>query len=177
MCKECLEIFQEFQAFKRSGGPGLNPADPHQCSEPAPASLRSASNSLQKNPGEQAPAVAADGATLLRAGSGSFGRNVHPMSMLSPHKSWDDASSGRSQDDLLASPSVPRLNGGFDNPTPLRSMSGRREIFESLHEREERLMALNEVRHARAMYMNTLCYSVEEALTLYCNKSSVMLYM
>ena len=56
--------------------------------------------------------------------------------------SWDDASSGRSQDD---SPSVVRMNVGFDNPTPMRSLSrGRRtESYDAL---QERLMALNEVR-------------------------------
>ena len=139
MCKECLEIFQEFQTTKRSDGPSLN-SDPIGC-EPSSVKLRNVSNSLQKNPGE-ATAGGADASNLLRAGSGNYSRSTRPMTVLSPHKSWDDASSGRSQDD---SPSILRMNVGFDNPAPMRSISGQRESFESLHEREERLMALNEV--------------------------------
>lgn len=115
--------------MKRSDGPSLT-SDPSS-SELSSAKLRSASNSVQKNLGE-----VTGGADTLRVGSGNYGRSMRPMTA---HKSWDDASSGRSQDDT---PSASMMNVGFDNPTPMRSIRGRRE---SLHERDERLMALNEV--------------------------------
>lgn len=119
--------------MKRSDGLSLT-SDPSS-SELSSAKLRSASNSLQKNLGE-----VTGGADTLRVGSGNYGRSIRPMTV---HKSWDDASSGRSQGD--DAPSASMMNVGFDNPTPMRSISGRRESFESLHERDERLMALNEV--------------------------------
>lgn len=118
--------------------------EPPTASSSSATRLRNGSNSLQKNTGESPSGNGTDTASLLRANSGNYGRSVRQITtVLSPHKSWDDASSGRSQDDHP--PSVSRMNVGFDNPTPLRSISGQKESFESIHEREERLMALNEV--------------------------------
>lgn len=141
VCKECLEIFQEFQSVKRPDGFSLTSEPTGIEPQPSPSRLHSTSTSLQKTLGE-GPSSVADTTTLLRASSGNYGRSVRQMTVMSPHKSWDDASSVRSQDDP---PSIVRMNVGFDNPTPLRSVSGRKESFESLQEREERLMALNEV--------------------------------
>ena len=148
MCKECLEIFQEFQTVKRSDWPSLN-------SEPTEALPASSSTNLQKNIGGEGMGGGVDpvASLLLRAaGSGNYGRSSRPMTVLSPHKSWDDASSGgRSLDDP---PSVAaRMNVGFDNPVPMRSITGRRRgSLESL-QREERLMALNEVHFVYEIYM------------------------
>ena len=77
-----------------------------------------------------------DATNLLRAPSGNPGRSPLQVSVLSPHKSWDDASPGDDQQ------SIARMNVGFDNPTPMRSISGQRG---SIRERDERLMDLNEV--------------------------------
>lgn len=134
--------------MKRSDGPSLT-SDPSS-SELSSAKLRSASNSVQKNMGE-----ITGGADTLRVGSGNYGRSTRPMCA---HKSWDDASSGRSPDDT---PSASMMNVGFDNPKPMRSISGRRESFESLHERDERLMALNEVREKEGdlcIYQSYTCF-------------------
>ena len=119
--------------------------EPPTASSASPATKnRSGSNSLQRNTGESPNGSGTDTVSVLRANSGNYGRSVRQIpTVLSPHKSWDDASSGRSQDEHP--PSVSRMNVGFDNPTPLRSISGQKESFESIHEREERLMALNEV--------------------------------
>ena len=159
MCKECLEIFQEFQTNKRhdgasltsdpsSAGPKPIPSSSSSLAVPAPsgvaARLRSVSSSLQKNvaavTGDSSPSGGGGGVgDLLRAGSGNQGRvgRQQMVAVLSPHKSWDDASSGRSQDDPPSA--LSRVNVGFDNPgSSLRPR-------ESLHERDERLMALNEV--------------------------------
>ena len=140
VCKECLEIFQEFQSVKRSDGASLN--SDKRGSEPSSSSsakLRSASNSLQKNLGE-GTGGGMDTANLLRVGSGNYGRSPRQVSMLSPHKSWDDTSAGDDEQ------SVSGMSVGFDNPTPMHSVSHQREGFGSLRERDERLMALNEVR-------------------------------
>ena len=160
MCKECLEIFQEFQTNKRPEGPGLTSdptsADPRpvpssSSAVPTPSSvaarLRSVSSSLQKNiaggggGGGDSPGSGGGGGdtgTLPRAGTGGNHARAgrQQMAMLNPHKSWDDASSGRSQDDPPSA--LTRMNVGFDNPASLRPKEG-------LPERDERLMALNEV--------------------------------
>ena len=74
------------------------------------------------------------------------------MSILSPHKSWDDASSGRSQEVMGdMSPSRPMSSGmvEFDNPTPTRrKMSSRKQSsFDTITERQQResIMILDEV--------------------------------
>ena len=102
------------------------------------------SGNLQKIP-EQTAGGGAENPSLFRVGSGNFSLNPCAISTLSAQKSWDEASSGRSPDDRLASPRVTH-NRGFDLPTPLRSVSGRKSSFDSIQERQERIMALNEVR-------------------------------
>lgn len=178
MCKECLEIFQEFQTIKRPEGPGLtsNPtstgakptlssaasSSPSSATAPASSSgvaakIRSVSNSFQKNvvpgggeggggggggSGGGGSGGGGDTLTIRRTGNGSHtraGARQSVTTVMSPHKSWDDASSGRSQDDPPSG--LARMNVGFDNPTSLRP----KENFESLDERDERLMALHEV--------------------------------
>ena len=86
----------------------------------------------------------------MRAGSGSYSSRAtmsRPVSVLSPHVSWDDASAGRSQEVAELSPS--RSNVQFDNPTNLgRSVSGRaRSSFESIGVEgvEEEILTLDEV--------------------------------
>ena len=103
------------------------------------AKSHSVSGNLQKIPEQSAGS--AESPSPFRGGSGNFSLNTRVISALSPQKSWDEASSGRSPDDRLASPCVTH-NRGFDLPTPL---SGRKSSFDSLREREERIMALNEV--------------------------------
>ena len=188
MCKECLEIFQEFQTIKRPEGPGLTsehptsaiskqiPTSASSSSSSSPSSatavpastsgvagkIRSVSSSFQKNihgAGEGGSGGGGGGGggsggvgggsggggdtgAIRRTGSGSHARAVTRQlvgTVLSPHKSWDDASSGRSQDDPPSG--LARMDVGFDNPTSLRP----KESYDSLRERDERLMALNEV--------------------------------
>ena len=191
MCKECLEIFQEFQTIKRPEGSGLTSDPTSANSKPAPTSasssssspssaaapasssgvaakMRSVSSSFQKNvavAGEGGGSGAGVGGSggggggsggggeagpIRRTGSGNHARAVTRQSMatvLSPHMSWDDASLGRSQDDPPSG--LARMDIGFDNPTSLRP----KESFESLHERDERLMALNEVHLSAPTYV------------------------
>lgn len=68
------------------------------------------------------------------------------MSILSPHKSWDEASSGRSQEIADMSPS--RTNIEFDNPTPTRRRTSARvsSTFDSVTTRKrESIIILDEV--------------------------------
>ena len=205
MCKECLEIFQEFQTIKRPEGSVLT-SDPSSAnSKPAPTSasssssaapasssgvatkMRSVSGSFQKNVavagegGGSGAGVGGNGGggggsggggeagAIRRTGSGNHARVVTRQSVatvLSPHMSWDDASLGRSQDDPPSG--LARMDFGFDNPTSLRP----KESFESLHERDERLMALNEVH----MYAPTcVCSYVVSDEFLCCTELGVCL--
>ena len=137
VCKECFGIFREFQNSKRTDGLGL--ATDLSAGEILPPSRRLSSSQTEK-----IGVGGMEGANINRGASGNFSR-APLKNVLSPHKSWDDTSSGRSQDDILTSPSVPQLNGGFDNPTPRRSLTGRKDSFDTFQERDERLLALNEV--------------------------------
>lgn len=68
------------------------------------------------------------------------------MSILSPHKSWDEASSGRSQEIADMSPSRPNIE--FDNPTPTRRRTSARvsSTFDSVTTRKrESIIILDEV--------------------------------
>ena len=137
VCKECQEIFQEFHTAKMKQEPNPNQSNGE---SPADGSLspRSGNTPIKSLDPLQPPE-----SPIIRAGSGNYTRSTLPMSVLSPHKSWDDGSSSRSQE-IEQSPS--HTNVEFDNPTPLHSR--RQSSYDSLHlatERDERLLALEEV--------------------------------
>ena len=141
VCGECLEIFQEFHASK--GTPeSAGQTDSSQNSELPHSTAATPPKSQLELPLSMPPE-----SPLVRGGSGTYSRSTRPMSILTPHKSWDDTSSIRSQE-VEMSPS--RMNFEFDNPTPLRSLSTTATRRQSglrpvTSETEERLLALGEV--------------------------------
>jgi len=150
VCRECLDIFQEFHASKGR----MEPAGLNNASQPggeAPHSPRSVLATPTKSQLEQPPqgGFLLQESSLMKGGSGNYSRSPRPMSGLTPHMSWDDTASIRTSE-VEMSPS--RMNLEFDNPTPLRSLSSgsvRRQSKAGLQpvtsKTDERLLALGEV--------------------------------
>ena len=158
VCKECLDIFQEFHSSKMKQEVNSNqPSDSQAITDgslsPRPPPMMGTPPKPQMGDPQQT-LHSPDGPLVRGGSSGNFsGRSALPLSILSAQMSWDNASSGRSTQELIdGSPSHMQTNVEFDNPTPLRSMSGRRQSsYGSIHqlatERDERLLALDEVRN------------------------------
>ena len=137
VCKECRDIFHEFHSSKLKSESGSSSG-----------SKQSESQGLEVGPSPKSqlePLQPPESPVARTSSSGNFSRTSRPVNVL---KSWDDTSSGRSQEVEL-SPS--RTNVEFDNPAPLRSNSSKRRqsSFDSLRslatERDETLLALDEV--------------------------------
>ena len=144
VCNQCLDIFQEFQTSKgKSESAGQTDSSQNSEIQHPPRSIAATPPKSQL----ELPLNVPPESPLVRGGSGTYSRSTRPMSILSPHKSWDDTTSIRSQE-VEMSPS--RMNFEFDNPTPLRSLSSTATRRQSglrpvTSETEERLLALGEV--------------------------------
>lgn len=143
VCRECYTIFKENNQSKsklESSAKPLTESFNNDTSLPVSQNL------------EGAPPTSVSESSLLRSVSTpmSWTMSVRPVNMLSPHKSWDDASV-RNQDTIVdMSPSRTSVLE-LDHPTPLRrslTTSRRQNNFDSplrMDQREEKLMALEKV--------------------------------
>ena len=143
VCRECYTIFREKNQSK---------SKPESSAQPLTESFNNDTSLPTSQNLEGAPPTSISESSILRSMSTpmSWTMSVRPTNMLSPHKSWDDASI-RNQDTMTdMSPSRTSVLE-LDHPTPLRrslTTSRRQSNFDSplrVDQREERMMALEKV--------------------------------
>ncbi len=156
VCKECHDIFQEFHTSKMKQEANGNQLTDSQATDGSlsPRSLTAMGTPTKSQTGDPQQFLQPSDSPVGRGGSGNFGggRTSRPLNILGAQKSWDNASSGRSSQEIVdLSPSHLQTNVEFDNPTPIRSLSGRKQsslgsLQQLPTETDERLLALEEVR-------------------------------
>lgn len=148
VCKECYTIFKENRTKFES-------SSIHQPTESfnSDMSVPVGQQPLDPPPSSSSSIVAESG--ILRSVSGPMSRtmSIRPANMLSPHKSWDEASLRSPGEVMIAdmSPSSRTSVLELDHPTPHRrtlTASRRQNNFDSplrVEQREDKIVALEKV--------------------------------
>ena len=140
MCKDCCEIFTEFRLSKMSKSQPGDPVKPDHPPSPLHPSV--------KQLGMESPQSLQSSGSFNRSHPHSGTRTTN-MNILSPHKSWDEASLGMSQEITDISPSRNNI-AEFDGhaPSSRRRLSGRKPTnFDTISakQQQETIMILDEV--------------------------------